>query len=141
MSQEYDKLKHSLRAYLLGLTRIFQLTEREAEEKLCRESREKVVKYKQELAISSFYEFGYNKRLCKVLEKRLQSGKRFSLAFLKEGFTALVKQNCTEDAINQLNMEARKRKLNRQWVEKGLKKGKLSIFRARNGQKRFARRI
>ena len=94
------------------------MTEREAEKKLCRDSREKVVTYKRELAINSFYEFGYNKRLCKVLEERLQSGKRFSVAFLKEGFTALVKQNCTEKAINELNVVARKRKLHRQWVWK-----------------------
>jgi len=104
------------RAYLLGLTKIFQLTEREAEKKLCRDSREKVVKYKRELAISSFYEFGYNKRLCKVLEKRLQSGRNYSIAFLKEGFTSLVRQNCTKTAINALSVEASKRKLQRQWV-------------------------
>ena len=105
-----------LRTYLLGLTKIFQLTEQEAEKKLCRDSREKVVKYKRELAISSFYEFGYNKRLCKVLKERLQSGRKFSAGFLKRGFASLVQQNCTKEAINVLSVEASKRNLQRQWV-------------------------
>ena len=74
------------------------------------------MKYKRELAISSFYEFGYNKRLCKVLKERLHSGKKFSSGFLKEGFTSLVKQNCTKDAINALSVKASKRNLQRQWV-------------------------